>query len=858
MTKKRMPELLAPAGSPDALRAAVANGADAVYLGGRHFGARAYAENFTREEMIEAFDYAHVRGVRIYVTVNTLVDNGEFGELADYLFFLYREGADAVLVQDLGVAGFIRSVLPELPLHGSTQMTVHNASGVQFLADLGFRRVVLARETTYADLQEIKRKTSLELEVFVHGALCFCYSGQCLFSSLVGGRSGNRGCCAQPCRLPYRLVDAYGKELDSACPGEHLLSPKDLMLIRELPALIDAGVTSLKIEGRMKRPEYVATVVRIYRAALDRAYGDPAGFEVTDEEIRDLAQIFNRGFTTGYFYGNPRRRLIGYTKPNNRGLPLGRVTRVTPERRVVFETRLPLRVGDGIEFWTGGGREGMTVHSLQVKGEQVSEVEPGTRVEITVPFPVREGDRIFKTHDERLIQAAQESLRSGGRRRVPLRVRAAGKIGEPFVLEAWDPDGLHVVSRGSFLGESAIKHPLTPEKVREQVDRLGNTPFALEEFNCELDRNVMFPLSEINAVRRDLTAALEVARVRRFKRSAPKNDGLFWKSVRSRAQSHKRHGMRPALAVAVGDFPALQAALEAGAEVLYFGGPSYRGRKPWSWKLVEQGIEMCREQKRKAFLILPRIWQERDRASVEEILVKARALHADGVLVGDLGGLYLALQTGQRVITDFSVPVFNDPAVMTMLDMGVRRVTISPELNREQLHNLAFRGTDFLELLVHGTLPLMISEHCITGAVATFDRPVDGDDACPHLCRKYSCFLKDRRGYLFPLVQDEKCRMTLYNARELCLIEFLDEILAAGYSNLRLELRYFEAEPVKRITAIYREACDLWAAGRWNKEAGKKAWKELSETSLQGLTRGHYLRGVLQEEESRVGDGYIG
>lgn len=855
MTEKRMPELLAPAGSPEALRAAVANGADAVYLGGRYFGARAYAENFTREELIEAFNYAHVRGVRVYVTVNTLVDNGEFGELADYLFFLYREGADAVLVQDLGVAGFIRSVLPELPMHGSTQMTVHNAPGVQFLADFGFQRVVLARETTYADLQAIKQKTSLELEVFVHGALCFCYSGQCLFSSLVGGRSGNRGCCAQPCRLPYRLVDAHGKELDSACPGEHLLSPKDLMLIRELPALIDAGVTSLKIEGRMKRPEYVATVVRIYRTVLDRAYRDPAGFKVTDEEIRDLAQIFNRGFTTGYFYGNPRRRLIGYTKPNNRGLPLGRVIRVTPERRVVFETHLPLRVGDGIEFWTGSGREGMMVHSLQVSGRQVSEAEPGMRVEITAPFPVRAGDRIFKTHDERLIHAAQESLRGAGRRRVPLKIRAIGKKGRPFVLKAWDPDGLHVVSKGNFLGESALKHPLAPEKVREQVNRLGNTPFELEEFDCELDQDVMFPLSEINAVRRNLTAALEDARVRRFKRSVPKGslerEDSFWKSIRNQAQSNKQLGARPSLAVAVGDFPALQAALEAGAEILYFGSPSYRGRKPWNWNLVEQGVEMCREQKTEAFLIIPRIWQERDRSSVEEILAKACALHADGVLVGDLGGLYLAMQSGLRIITDFSVPVFNDPAVMTLLDRGVRRVTLSPELNREQLHNLAFRGTGFLELLVHGTLPLMISEHCVTGAVAAFSHP-EGDDVCPHLCQKASCFLKDRRGYLFPLVQDEKCRMTLYNARELCLIEFLDEILAAGYSNFRLELRYFEAALVKRITAIYRRACDLWAAGRWDKKAGKKAWEELSEISLQGLTRGHYLRGVLQEEESRV------
>jgi putative protease len=275
MTERIKPELLAPAGSPQALRAAVENGADAVYLGGRSFSARASAENFTRDEFSESLRYAHLRGVKVYVTVNTLVDNREFAELADYLFFLFQEGTDALLVQDLGVVNWAREVLPGMPLHGSTQMTVHNAAGVDWLAGLGFTRVVLARETSRDDLQLIRERTSMELEVFVHGALCFCYSGQCLFSSMVGGRSGNRGRCAQPCRLTYRLVDEQDRDLSQPVGGEHLLSPKDLMLLGELPELIDLGIASLKIEGRMKRPEYVATVVRVYREALDRAYDDP-------------------------------------------------------------------------------------------------------------------------------------------------------------------------------------------------------------------------------------------------------------------------------------------------------------------------------------------------------------------------------------------------------------------------------------------------------------------------------------------------------------------------------------------------------------------------------------------------------
>ncbi|MDH7578414.1 MAG: DUF3656 domain-containing protein [Bacillota bacterium] len=849
MFKGKKPELLAPAGGPQALRAAVENGADAVYLGGRSFGARAYAENFTRKELIDALRYAHVRGVKVYVTVNTLVDNREFGRLADYLFFLYWEGVDALLVQDLGVARFIRGLLPDFPLHGSTQMTVHNAAGVKFLAGLGFSRVVLARETSFENLRAIRRQAPLELEIFVHGALCICYSGQCLFSSLVGGRSGNRGRCAQPCRLPYTLVDERERDLSTGCVGHHLLSPKDLMLIQELPALIQIGIDALKIEGRMKRPEYVATVVRIYRNALDRAFRDPEHYRVTPEEVRDLAQIFNRGFTTGYFYGNPRQALMGYQKPNNRGLYLGRVIQARPHhQKVVIRTRVPLQVGDGIEFWTkGGGREGLSVSSLFVRGRSQKEVEPESEVEISVPFPVKPGDRIFKIHDQRLMQLARESFTGPAQRRIPIVVRAQARLEEPLILEAWDPEGLHVTARGNFPGERASKHPLIPEVLRAQVDRLGNTPFSLAGFDCEVEQGVMFPLSEINAVRRSLVASLEEVRLQRFKRILPEDvqnrATSFWGSLRTRAQAARKFPLRPFLAVAVSDYAGLQAALTGGADVLYFGGISYRGREPWDWDRVARGVAVCRERGVGAYLIIPRIWQERDKGNVCESLEKARELSCDGVLVGDLGGLFLALQKGFHVVTDFSVPVFNDPAVLMLLERGGIRFTLSPELNREQLEKFLFRETPFLEFLVHGAVPVMISEHCAAGAVTAKGNP------CPRICEKSSCYLKDRRGYLFPLMMDEKCRMTLYNARELCLIEYINDVFAAGYGTIRLELRFYRADLVREITAIYRRACDLFQTGCWEKGSGKESWDRLAQIAPLGLTRGHYLRGVLGEAE---------
>ncbi|HEY9245777.1 MAG TPA: peptidase U32 family protein, partial [Candidatus Methanoperedens sp.] len=310
----RKPELLAPAGSKDALIAAVGNGADAVYFGGKLFSARRYASNFTNDELEMAIDYAHLRGVKAYVTVNTLIKDSELEEALEYLQFLCNCGADAVIIQDLGILGVLRDELPQLPVHASTQMTIHNAEGVKFLQEMGVKRVVLARELSLGEIHAIKSKTSVEIETFIHGALCFSYSGQCLLSSMIGGRSGNRGYCAQPCRKKYRINEAEG----------YFLSPKDLNMSEHIPALVDAGIDSFKIEGRMKRPEYVAGVVGIYRKLIDRYFGSPHDFHVRDDEKYTLLQLFNRDFTTGYFFRNPGGGLMSRNYSHNRGTELGR------------------------------------------------------------------------------------------------------------------------------------------------------------------------------------------------------------------------------------------------------------------------------------------------------------------------------------------------------------------------------------------------------------------------------------------------------------------------------------------------------------------------------------------------------
>lgn len=315
----QIPEILAPAGDFQSLIAAVENGADAVYLGGKAFNARAFAGNFDDEEMAKAIEYAHLRNVKIYVTVNILIDNSELKDALSYIKTLYDLGVDGLIVQDLGLSFLISRVLPNFPLHGSTQMTIHNREGAEFLAKMGFKRVVLARETSLEDISLINQDPIIELEIFGHGALCICYSGQCLMSSLIGGRSGNRGRCAQPCRMTYTLVDEKGKNAAEEGIGEHLLSPRDLNALELLPEICRTGVSSLKFEGRMKRPEYVATVIRIYREALDRYKKNPESFSVWAEEQKELAQIFNRDFTTGYLLNNPGRDLMSYKRPNNRG-----------------------------------------------------------------------------------------------------------------------------------------------------------------------------------------------------------------------------------------------------------------------------------------------------------------------------------------------------------------------------------------------------------------------------------------------------------------------------------------------------------------------------------------------------------
>ena len=495
-----MVELLAPAGNFESLRAAVEAGADAVYLAGEKFGARAYAENFAGDKLLDAVKFAHLRGVAVHVTVNTIIADEELDEFAAYIKFLRRANVDALLVQDLGAASVAKKIAPEIPLHASTQMTIHNLEGVKVLAELGFSRVVLSRELTLNEIEKICRFSPIETEIFIHGALCVCWSGQCLMSSMIGGRSGNRGRCAQPCRLPYELVDASGKNLLNA--GKYLLSPKDLNTLELLPRLIETGVTSLKIEGRMKRPEYVATVVKVYRDVLDKKFSTP-------EDRRKLAQIFNRDFTTAYLEKNPGKNLISDMRPNNRGVLIGRVADVGQDK-ITLKLSEKISVGDQVEIWVKvGGRVTFTVEDFELRGELCTIKNINTK-------GVRVHDRAFKIFDAELIAEARKFFTGAPVKKFSVTADVKVKLGEPLILTLTDSAGNSTSARTKFVAELAKNRPLTLEILKNQIGRLGNSIFALEKISADIEENLMIPISELNDVRRRAVEQLEILRLKKF------------------------------------------------------------------------------------------------------------------------------------------------------------------------------------------------------------------------------------------------------------------------------------------------------------------------------------------------------
>jgi putative protease len=838
-------ELLAPAGNFEAMVAAIKNGADAVYLGGKAFGARHYASNFDNKDLTKATRFVHQRNKKIYITVNTLLSDRELEQAAYYLKFLYEIGVDAVIVQDLGLIKMISDLFPKLEVHASTQMTINNADGVNFLEQNGVTRVVLAREVSLENIRLIKQNSNLELETFVHGALCVCYSGQCLMSSMIGGRSGNRGKCAQPCRMKYQLTDINGKDIKLNSIGEHLLSPKDLKTVDFLPKIIEAGVTSLKIEGRMKRPEYVATVTRIYKNALERYFSGNNLVGVTEQEEKELAQIFNRDFSSGYYKKNQGSDLMSYKRPNNRGLFIGRVSSVQSKKNLaVVKLVEDLYIGDGLEFWvTRGGRKGLTVEKIWVNGKPVSEAKANQEATIEIEYKVFAGDRIFKTYDAKLMEKAQESYQNLEiELKSPIKMEVLAKVDSPLLLTVRDREGNVVQAETSFIVEKAIKRQLTPEVVRVQLERLGNTPYFLTDLTCNIHGEVMVPLSELNNVRRAAVEKLEGLNKKSIDLAIDEKviqDYLQPRSYNAKPQRHL-----PLLSVFVSSTDGALKAIEAGATRIYLSTEHLRSLKKEKISF-QKFLEKALVNHIQIIIALPRIWHQKEKPRVQKLINEFEGKEITGFLVGNLGTLELMrdCRNTKKIFLDYPMNVFNSLAFSFLQNQGqIDSITLSPEMTFEQLRELNVSRETERECIIHGYLPLMISEYCAVGALLGGKNSVN---SCAKPCLGKHYGIKDRLNIVFPLEMDEGCRMHIYNSKELCLIDDLERFKDYDISSLRIEARRYSSEEIELVVGSYKKALEILEGKGNKKEALTKLKAQLERWKNDSYTKGHYYRGVL-------------
>ena len=820
-------EILAPAGNFEAFLAAVHNGADAVYLGGKTFGARAYAGNFAMEEIEEAVRYAHLRKIKVYVTVNTLIREEEMPAAVEFVLQLYEIGVDAVIVQDWGLVHFLRLHYPEIPLNASTQMTIHNSEGCLFAEEVGFQRVILAREVSLAEMKTINQKVHVETETFVHGALCICYSGQCLFSSLVGGRSGNRGRCAQPCRLRYSLFDGKGNRVCQA----HLLSPKDLNGIWQLRDLANAGIASAKIEGRMKRPEYVAAVVNAY-ATVNRSE-NPEEEAARAEKI--LEQAFNREFTSGYLLQNQGADLMSYQRPNNRGTKLGRIEQVSRDGILVkLEADLALR--DGVEIWVSkGGRQGFTVGELFIPEAdlEVEEAETGSRVLIGTKNTgldlryIKTGDRLFKTLDYRQNQQARATFAQYDT--LPVSMKLIAHEGESVTLKVTYDKRQAEYTDPSFTVPLAKKHPATLDGVNKQLSRLGGSGWYLRYLETEMDEGIMLPASVLNHCRRKAIEKLENLLLEDYQR-APLT------RVPVQITSCSLPPMKPRLAVLAEDIRSARAAQEGGADLLYLSATVFRGKK----EMEMEALHRLTATDTPVYMVLPVIAKEEELPLWEKRLTAYIEAGARGVVAGNPWAVRLAEKMGgiEEIIGDFSLQYTNGYTADFWREQGLCRLGISPELNWQQLSELSANMAR--EALVFGNLQMMLSEHCPLGACVggrTAETP------CQKPCLRDSRYeLRDEKGFSFPLRTDEFCRSHIYNGHLLCLIEDMPKFIAAGISVLRLDLLHFREEEIREITNIFHMALQMAVSGfSYDYTAAKK---RIMDIVKRPLTKGHYYRGV--------------
>ena len=815
------PELLAPAGDWDCIRAAVENGADAVYFGLEDgFNARARATNFDLNNIADIMRFLHRRGVKGYVTLNTLAFSDELPQLQTIIRRLALAPVDAVLVQDLGVVRMIREISHDLAIHASTQMTLTSAECIAVAEQLGIRRVVLPRELSIDEIRQIYGTTNVELEAFVHGALCVAYSGQCLTSESLGGRSANRGQCAQACRLPYELV--CDGELRDFGDQKYLLSPQDLAAFALTPQLIEAGVRCFKIEGRLKTPVYVANITRHYREAIDSAVaGHPVQF--TRRQIQQMEQSFSRGFSPGWLQGSDHKMLVPATSSAKRGVLLGRIEAVHFDR-VTVQLEYAVQAGDGVVFDGDranddeqGGRvfqvfQGRTPISESVDSGMVDLTFDRSNVNLSRLYT---GQRVWKTDDPRLTQQLRRTFETADpQRRVPLKLAVHAEPGRPLLVEGIAKNGCvcRVESEQSL--ETAQKHPITVDVLREQLSRLGGTAFELVDLTATIVDSPMVPLSVLGKLRKQMVDQLD--------RSLPMPEVVLCRDnaldrLRHQLPVRENQATTPLLTVLCRTLDQVRACVELKADRLIADFQDIREYR--------DAVAIARGSDHTMLLATPRI-QKPDEMGLFRSMLKQQP---DGVLVRNLSGLAFFRDHGVPVVGDYSLNVTNELTAAFLMEQKLEWLTPSYDLNRDQLMELVQSvPPQWLEVVVHQHMPMFHMEHCVFCAMLS---PGTNKTNCGRPCDFHQVELRDRTGVDHPLVADVGCRNTLFNAVAQSSAEVVADLLTAGVRRFRIELLRDDADQIRKLYSLYAELLT-------GDVSGEHVWRTLNAMNRVGVTRG--------------------
>lgn len=834
-------ELLAPAGNEEMLHAAIDAGADAAYLGLQSFNARRNAKNFDFESFKNACEYAHLRGAKLYVAMNTIVFEDELEDALRWAARAYEIGADAFIIQDLGLAHELRRNIEGVRLHASTQMSIHSAAGLRMAAELGFSRVTLAREMSLGEIDNMcqeAKNLGLEIETFAHGALCISYSGQCLMSSMIGCRSANRGLCAQPCRLEYQLVDTRDPDRIIKTEGDHLLSPKDLCSIDDIGSLVDIGVASLKIEGRMKSPEYAHTVVSVYRKQLDQAVSAAKeGAECAKAEPaarNKLESVFSRGLSSSYLEGNRSNSMMSYQRPNNRGQFIGRVKDIQ-NKSVVVALDQPLKAGDACEIWTRRGNiifdvaQASSGKTFSFKLEDAKSRKPQTQ---KIVFSPSKGDRVFriKSADAQIDISLMEP-------RIPVNGKVIARIGEPlhmtFTLaniqdavanrlnERLAGKPVSATAEGDVV-ERARTKSITKDEMLEHVDRMGQTPFELVDLSVELDEGAGMGFSQIHKVRTQALENLQTAILNAlgYEQREKSGNEVNFKSI---FESCLTKTKRPSdislsdlsICVYVSNPECARVAKRNGADKVYVNALNFRRGMSQMGGVAESEISQAGYPKH-CVQVMGAISHDVVGLSREAIIeTSAWENVQDGthVLVQSIDGIGRALEQECQIEIGPELPLVNSASLAVAEAFGAVTVWISSELSLHQIEELsAVANQNFpnaeLGITIAGAQELMTCEHCMLMSMGACD------ENCPECSRRKVPFaLRDRLGYEFPVVTDYLGRSHIYNSVNTDNMNSIPQLLDANVKSFMINAQLMNPEQTAQETARLRSALEMALSG---------------------------------------------